>query len=113
MSEEARWMQREVEALERVATALERFQQENEIQVEFGPPLCPNCGVFNPTVQLRESADVGKLGDYVIDVDCMECGNRIFGVVESYSMHSERSTALDEIKERAGGHGNGDSNTAT
>jgi hypothetical protein len=98
--------ERGIQAVEKIATALEGFREDNEIQVQFGPPICPHCGVFNPRVRTHESADEGPLADYIIDCDCCECGKRMFGVVESYSMHATRDTAIEELQTegRAGRH---------
>jgi len=95
-------------AAEKIAAALEGFREDNEIQVEFGPPVCPHCGTFNPRVTTHESVSEGELADFIIDADCMECGKRMYGVVESYSMHASMETAVEELKsEGRGGQQNG------
>ena len=92
--------------LERIASALESMAKDSELTVEFGPPICPSCGVFDPKVATFESQSQGKLSEFVIIAECMSCNQRIYGVVESYSMHENRQTALDEIQERAGRNAN-------
>ena len=96
-----RLARRAVEAVERGVVALENLAKEDEITVEFGPPLCPSCGTFDPEVTTFDSQDTGKLSDFVIQAECRNCGSTIFGIVESYSMHQSRETAIQEIHERA------------
>jgi hypothetical protein len=95
-------VRRGVEAAESIAASLQRLAKEDEITVEFGPPLCPACGSYDPEVTTFERVATGKLSEFVIDAECHNCGNTIYGVVESYSMHQEQETAVEEIKERAG-----------
>ena len=88
--------------LERMALALESMATDAEVTVEFGPPICPHCGKFDPDVATFESQSQGKLSEFVIIAECRHCNQRIYGVVESYSMHENRNSAIQEIQERAG-----------
>lgn len=90
-----------VQTGDRIATALEKLATEPQVEIEAGPPICPNCGEFNPVILLAsQEAAQGKMAELVIDATCVKCEHSIYIVIESYSVHSQRVTAAEEIKER-------------
>jgi hypothetical protein len=92
------------ELLERIALALEKLASDPVVEIESGPPLCPHCGAFNPTVRKPEEGEaVGPLGEFIIVADCGECGQTLYGTVESYSMHATKESVREEIEARRTG----------
>lgn len=87
--------------LNRIAVAVEKLGEEQQIEIEAGPPVCPTCGKLDPQVVLSEQgAASGPMSQIIVDGDCKECGSHLFIVIESYSVHQSRQTAITEIQER-------------
>jgi RNase P subunit RPR2 len=86
-----------IDLTRRGVEALERLNDEVKIDVEMGAPICPHCGVENPQVRIMESQSSGPLADVVIRAECMECGEILYAVIESYSMHRTTDTVRDEL----------------
>jgi hypothetical protein len=94
---------RELELFERGVTALEKMVEEPSIEIQWepGPPICPSCGTFNPSVTLPPGeAQTGNLGEMFIEVRCGACGNTVYIVIDSYSMHQGIETARAELQNR-------------
>lgn len=94
--------------VERGVTALEKLNEEVQVEIDPGPPICPHCGVDDPRVAVSESVSEGPLSEIVIEARCMECENVMYAVIESYSMHRTSETVRDELfysKRRAGRNG--------
>ena len=90
------------ELLERIAVATERMASDPEIEIESGPPICPHCGTMNPDVMVpAQEAGRGPLAEIAIEATCLFCAKTLFVVIDSYSMHSQRDAAIQEMKERA------------
>jgi hypothetical protein len=83
--------------IERGVIAIEKLNEEVQVEIDPGPPHCPHCGSEDPEVQCMESTSVGLLSEIVIEAKCMECENVMYAVVESYSMHRTPETAKDEL----------------
>ena len=99
-----------IRLLERGVVALEKLNEEVQVEIDPGPPICPHCGTEDPEVTCMEGESVGPLSEVVIEARCMECENIMYAVVESYSMHRESDTAKDELfyeKRRRAGMRNG------
>lgn len=100
--------------LGRIAEAVEKMASDPQIEIEAGPPVCPSCGKLDPRVVFSEQeAASGPMSQIVVDGDCEACGRQLFIVIESYSVHKSRETAIAEILERdnlgffgKGGNGN-------
>ncbi len=93
-----------MDVLERIATGVEKMGAEPEIEIESGPPLCPSCGNLNPKIRLNdEEGGVGYLGEILIEAVCIDCGNPMYVVIESFSCHRNRQEAADEARERLKG----------
>lgn len=91
------------ELLTRGVDALEKLASDPIVEYEAGPPMCPHCGAFDPEVEIPAHDGVGgPLSQFVSPAMCKNCNNVMFFIVESYSMHRDRDTAIAEIKERAG-----------
>lgn len=91
--------------IERGVIALEKLNEEVQVEIDPGPPICPHCGAEDPEVTCVEGASVGPLSEIVIEARCMECENTLYGLVESYSMHRTMETVKDELfyeRRRAG-----------
>lgn len=90
------------ELTERIAVAVEKMAADPEIEIESGPPICPNCGAMNPDVQVpSQEAGRGPLASIAIEAICLRCSKVMFVVIDSYSMHSHRDTAVAEMEERS------------
>jgi hypothetical protein len=89
------------DALSRIADAIEKLADDPQIEIEAGPPICANCGKFDPVIHLNATeAGKGKMSELIVDGTCTECGSAIYVLIESYSVHRSRLTAVEEIKER-------------
>jgi len=96
------------EILERIAVSLEKLAEDPQIEIEAGPPMCPNCGKLNPQITIfQEDKAEGQLGEWILEAECHHCNSPIFGWVESWSLHRMRETLIQELQERAehGNHG--------
>jgi hypothetical protein len=94
-----------LELIERGVVALEKLNEEVQVEIDPGPPICPHCGSEDPEVQCMEGASTGPLSEIVIEAKCMECDNMLYAVIESYSMHRTSETVKDELfyeRRRAG-----------
>lgn len=90
-----------VDPLERIAVAIEKLAADPEVELEVGPPICAHCGKVDPVISLREQeSSSGLMSQLIVDGVCTECGHEIFIVIESYSVHRSRTTAVHELKER-------------
>jgi hypothetical protein len=87
--------------LDRIALGIEKLAADPEVEIEVGPPICPQCGKFNPEILLdpTESAR-GPMSEVVVTGTCVHCNAYIYIVIESYSVHRSRHTAITEIQER-------------
>lgn len=93
-----------VQTGDRIASALEKLAADPEVEIEAGPPLCPACGKFDPEIILPEQESArGPMSQLVVEGTCGECGHKVFIIIESYSVHQSRMTAVNEIKEREKG----------
>lgn len=91
----------EVDPLVRIAAALEKLASDPEVEIEAGPPLCPGCGAFDPEIILPEQeGGRGLMSHLIVNGQCGQCGQTIYVVIESYSVHKGRQTAMNEITER-------------
>jgi len=95
---------REVEALkflERIAIATERMADDPVLEMEVGPPVCPNCGVLNPIVSTESEGGTGHLFEMFVKMHCNGCDTTFYGIPVQWSMHLETSTLRAELQERA------------
>jgi hypothetical protein len=83
-----------------MSTALEKLATEPEIEIEAGPPLCPHCGKFDPSIQMHGGESSGRLSEFVLTGQCDNCHKTFYVVTESYSMHTHPDMAVFEIRER-------------
>lgn len=90
-----------VSAAVRIADALEKLAADPEVEIEVGPPVCPSCGVLNPTVVLpAQEGGQGPMAEIIINCHCAQCGSPIYVVIESFSPHRSSITAKTEIETR-------------
>jgi predicted Zn-ribbon and HTH transcriptional regulator len=91
---------------ERIATSLEllvKSATDDPIKFEVNPPVCPHCGVFNPVVEVHESTSTGPLSQLVIEAKCLSCNEIMYGMIESYSMHTTVEEVTQMVSEREEG----------
>jgi hypothetical protein len=95
------------ELLVRGVEAMEALAKDPVIEIEAGPPVCPACGLFNPTVSIAEKASSGPLFEFVLLATCNSCGNRIYAVPQVWQMFTHRDEVRAHLEERRGsGNGN-------
>jgi hypothetical protein len=87
---------RMVEALERMASAQEELnklarEQAEEPMEEFtpGPPICPHCGTFNPSI--RNEGGTGPWVEYVLAAYCDNCGNTFLAQAQGWQVYKDRA----------------------
>ena len=73
-----------------------------QIEVEPGPPVCPNCGVLNPTVYFEAEAGSGPLNEIVFKFEMHCCNRTVYAVPEGWQMSVQMEEVADIIKQRAG-----------
>lgn len=73
-----------------------------QFEVEAGPPICPHCGVINPTVYLEAEAGSGPVNEIVFKFEMHCCNNTVYAIPEGWAMAMSQEEAADIIKERAG-----------
>jgi hypothetical protein len=93
-----------VEALERNAIATEKMlaiAENEQIQFEQGPPICPGCGRPNPTVTQLETGS-GPLAEFVMKAETHCCNHVIYAVPVGFSttLHIENVPGIARM-----GHG--------
>lgn len=88
-------------SLAAIARALEKLAADPEVEIEVGPPICPSCGMIDPEILLPEQESLrGPMSELVVDGLCCNCNHQIYIVIESYSVHQGKVTAMNEIRER-------------
>lgn len=100
--------------LDRICSSLEKLEKladEPFVEIEPVPPSCPHCSVIDPEVVTSEDGGgTGKLSSFILIGICKNCGNKLFGVVNHWVVHTKQSEARDninQIKERLGYGNNG------
>ena len=87
--------------LVRIAEAVEKLATEPEVEIEAGPPVCPNCGQFDPWLKIAaDEGGLGPMSQVCVIAACTECGSDVFIIIDSYSVHKSRTTAVAELEER-------------
>lgn len=96
-----------MEHSERIVLALERLAASNEAIVEManeerqanyqgGPPFCPHCGTFNPTV--KNNGGEGQMGEFILVAVCGNCKELFYAVPEGWQCHRTR----EEVDQNGG-----------
>lgn len=102
-------MEQRIEGLvERGVLALEKLASDPVVEIEAGPPICPSCGKHDPIVTMMETEGQGKLSDFIIKGQCHTCGETIYGIIESYSMHASLDSLKNEMEVRRAEYGTAD-----
>jgi hypothetical protein len=83
------------ELLERGVAAIERLAEDPVIEVETKPPVCPHCEKINPNVRVQESEAEGKLAEFVIQAQCLNCHKPFFAI----PMQWEVATSGEEVRQ--------------
>jgi len=94
-------------ALKRNAKASEALldiakQEMVQLEIEAGPPICPHCGVLNPTVYMEAEAGSGPVNEIVFKFEMHCCNGTVYGIPEGWAMAMSSEEAADIIKQRAG-----------
>jgi hypothetical protein len=91
--------------LQRGVVALEKLADEPTIDIEVAPPVCPHCGLTDPTVRVNEHEASGKLSGFVIQCHCLHCNGLFYSIPFQFQCVKD----LDEVRqfqtERAGVNG--------
>jgi len=95
----------ERELLRRGVTALEKLAEEPTIDIEVAPPLCPNCGITDPTVRVSEHEAQGKLAGFVIQCHCLNCNNVFYAIPSQFFCVKDVEEVRQFQLERAGTNG--------
>jgi len=88
------------ELVERAVVALETLATEPEFEIPASPPLCPHCGVMNPTVVSQESEGQGKMSEIFLELACTHCNGKFLVVPQGW-VNFESVNELREFFERA------------
>lgn len=93
------------DSLSRIADSLEKLASDPEVEIEFGPPLCPSCGKINPMIELDPQTTElsGPMLEIVLPARCLTCKARLFIGIESFSVHQTIETLTEEIEARRAG----------
>jgi len=97
-----------VRALERSAKANEELldiakQETVQMEAEAGPPVCPNCGVVNPTVYSSEQAGSGPLAESVYQFEMHCCNASVWAIPEGWVFARTAAEAAEAIDYRRAG----------
>ena len=92
--------ERMIAALERHAAAAEELnalaKEERgvgeQIENQPGPPFCPHCNRIDPTVRTQAEGS-GLLSDFVLVMQCTNCGNTFYGLAEGWIIAPDGETA--------------------
>lgn len=96
---------------ERLVTALERVADANEALIDlakeerdsgesiFGPPFCPHCGTFSPSV--RNEGGSGSMNEFVLAAACENCGKQFFAIPQGWWVFKTAPEAKQAMEERA------------
>ena len=81
--------------------ALEKMAQDPVLEMEVGPPVCPHCQKFNPSVRSHEGEEEGPLFEFVAQFLCLECGKVFYGLPVQWSLHQDTLTLKIEMQGRS------------
>lgn len=85
-----------------IALAKEERDYSDEIENQPGPPFCPHCSQINPVV-ITQAEGEGLLGDFVLVMQCKQCGGNIYGIPEGWQIAPDIDTAKEMREARKAG----------
>ena len=88
------------ELLERIASGIEKLNEDQVLEVESGPPLCPFCGNV-ADIKVAEDEGEGSLALYVIRPECLSFNNRFYAVPIEWAIFTTNEEAEEELNKRA------------
>lgn len=88
-----------LELLERGVAALEKMNEEPQINFEVGPAFCPNCEAPDPVVKIPEGAE-GPISECIVIAECQHCHVTFYAIPLAWSMQQSRQRALLELDQR-------------
>lgn len=101
-------LKRLVEATERNAKASEKLielaEEERSVNDTGGPPFCPHCGEFSPSIQVLR-ATRGSMADFILVANCENCNHTLYGIPEGWQMFRTQDDAVAAMTD-GGGNGN-------
>jgi len=86
--------------LRRAVTALEKLAEDPILEIEGGPPICPNCHTMNPVVVTEVQSGQGPLSEFAIALECTSCGSSFFAVPLEWALFTTYQEAEEEIEKR-------------
>lgn len=86
--------------LERIASGIEKLAEDPVINIESGPPVCPNCERMNPEIRVSESEARGPLGEYVIQAQCLSCNEIFYAIPQMWLTVKNMSEVRMEMEDR-------------
>jgi hypothetical protein len=98
------------EQVDRIVVALERTAKANERLIElateerdtgdsiFGPPFCPHCGAFNPSV--ANEGGTGAMAEFVLIATCGNCSKVFYAFPQGWLAFQTKDEARQEMEGR-------------
>jgi len=92
-----------VEATERSAKANEELirlatEERDTGESIFGPPFCPHCGTFNPSVS--NEGGTGAMAEFVLIATCGNCKKVFFAFPQGWLAFQTKDEARAEMEGR-------------
>jgi len=86
--------------IERLVVAVEKLSEDQVLEIESGPPICPHCDTFAPDVTVEETTGTGPLSEYLVKPTCRSCGNQFYAVPIEWALFTTYQEAEAEVKTR-------------
>ena len=64
----------------------------------FGPPFCPHCGTFNPSVS--NEGGRGAMAEFTLIGRCGNCENTFYAFPQGWLCYATRDEAMQEMERR-------------
>lgn len=95
-------LRRFTELAERAVVALEKLGEDPVVEFETGPPTCPHCGKFNPSVTIDGDAEEsGPVVECFFQATCKSCKNTFWAIPLNWVMAKTLEEVKAEMDERA------------
>jgi hypothetical protein len=94
-------MSRAEELLERIAVGVEKLNDDPQVEIPTSPPICPNCGEFDPKVFVDDASGSGDMSQMFFSCTCTLCHAEFFVVPQGFFNVQDREQLAEILKERA------------
>lgn len=99
-------LKRLVEATERGAKAQEELielakEERDSTQPILGPPICPHCGTFNPTIRSGGREGQGEMASFVLVAHCENCQGVFYALSQGWLTFTNQEQAQHAMEGRA------------